>query len=260
MKTLFKVIVATTLLSGTLLTTAYAQSSGGIVFDTPVHSSAVNENTNTATVAGNSNTNTTTMTNSNTNTTTATANPILDAKLEIKNLTQSKDATAIKNKASDVIRVTATLGNLGPGDVKNKAAQIIAEELFKLGTVIDSGAGGVLTLGKAMVYPAVNITEDCNCQETFQFSVKLNENMCKDYPALVKTGALVKFEDQQNSLSFDCTEDTTTTVTPTRPVITSTPTTETTPPKTPQTGPEALILLGAAAAMGGYNVLRRRKK
>ncbi len=255
MKKLITVLTTGILLSSSMITATYAQSSGGIVFDTPTRSAAVsNDNTNSA--------------NANANTTSSTAQPILDAKLEIMNTTQNVDASKAKNKAGDTIKVTATLGNLGPGDLKSHPVQVMAEELLKLGSLIDAGDGGQQTLGKAVVYPAVNITEDCDCEETFNFTIKLNENMCTDFPSLVKTGALVKFEDQQKSLSFECT--TATVVTPVTPVRT-TPTQETTVPavatpvvtatKAPVTksGPEALILLGAAAAFGGFNLLRKRK-
>lgn len=174
------------------------------------------------------------------------ASPEYETKLSVYNETQGKDASAGGNKPGDIIVVSASVRNLGPGDLVAYVAQVAAENLFKVSQVVDPGNGGVVRQGVSMVFPGTNQTADCNCTDKFEFKVKLNDNICSDFGSIAANGLVATFENKSQTI----------------PVVCSTPAPNVTvkavtPPKVPQTGPEAIVLV--LAAVGGAFVMWRRK-
>lgn len=221
--------------------TAYAQDSAGFLDNT-----TVNANTNTSVEM--IPLSTTTETNTNTNADTLySASPEYETKLSVYNETQGKDASAGGNKPGDIIRVTAAVRNLGPGDLVAYVAQIAGENLFKVSQIVDPGNGGVLRQGVSMVFPGTNQTADCNCTDTFEFKVKLNANICVDFASIAANGLVTTFENKSQTIPVVCDVK----------VVPPTPTPTKNPPKVPSTGPEAIALVLAAVA-GGVLVWRRK--
>lgn len=188
---------------------------------------------------------------------------IVEASFDVINMRTNTSAETTPAKPGDVLRITATIKNVGNGDLNGFIPRILSEELFKLGQVIDPGNGGVPRDQRAMEFPAITLAAGCNCDEKIAFSVQLVQTMCQDFPQLVTGNMLINFQEKTRRIALDCAApapvQTTPTPTPT-PTPVKTVTTTKSAPVTPQTGPHAFMTLGLALGAAGLLTARRMRR
>jgi len=158
------------------------------------------------------------------------AEPVLLSTLTITNTRLNRDADVSENRPGDVLAIELKVTNQGPGTERDYAALVSSEVLFKIAEPIEEDKEKVeVKQNRALVFPAMDLT--MGQTETFEVKVKLAENTCQAFTALIQDGALIQFEDKIESMSIDCTSGVTTTVpTPSATTTTTTTTTATTTP------------------------------
>lgn len=180
----------------------------------------------------------------------------IESKLSVFNVTQNKDASQGGNKPGDEIKVTATVKNMGPGDLVSYVAQVFGENLFKVSQIQDPGTGGVLRGSTSMVYDSINQLINCNCSDDFFFTTKLNENICTDFSSIAASGIVVTFENKTQTVPVVCevvqpvTIENPVTTEPLKPTVKK--------PVVTSTGPEHALLIFALLSIGGVWFWRKK--
>ncbi len=159
----------------------------------------------------------------------------LEVKLTAFNITQNQDATKIKNKAGDVIRYTADVRNLGPGDLVDYEMKVNIKELLTYGSIVDLG-GGVIE-GDYIKFPPILQAFGCNCSNANYFKVKIKDNICPP------NSLTAKYESATTTIQLDCE------LPP-----------ETLVPETPENGPEMFVIFGIVMLLsaGTFFFIRKR--
>ncbi|PIV90594.1 hypothetical protein COW46_02110 [Candidatus Gracilibacteria bacterium CG17_big_fil_post_rev_8_21_14_2_50_48_13] len=201
-------------------------------------------------------------TNTNTNGTgmVATGSAIVEATFDVVNMRTNTNAETTPAKPGDTLRVTATIRNVGNGDLNNFVPRVLSEELFKLGQIIDPGNGGVPRDSRAIEFPAINLAAGCNCEEKIAFSVQLVETMCQDFPQLVTGNMLINFQEKTRRVALSCSTPAPVQTNTPAPVKTTVTPVTTKAPVVPQTGPETFLTLTLALGAAGILTARRRRR
>lgn len=205
--------------------------------------------------------------------TTEAAKPDLVTTLEVKNLTQNKDAIDLQNRANDLLEVTLTLQNKGLGTLSNFIPTFLSEELFKIADLSpeDALAGLSVKANKQIDFPMETSIAPNGPIKLWKFKVRIKASSCTDFPQIVGNGVFLTFESNFKKIGISCSP-VVSAVTTTTPIdrelltledkpLNTTNTADAvvkkSPPKTPKTGPE-LFFVVLFAMFGGYLYMKKR--
>ncbi len=196
--------------------------------------------------------------------------PELVTTLEVKNLTQNKDAMDLQNRANDLLEVTLSLQNRGPGALSNFVPTFLSEELFKIADLSpeDALAGVSVKASKQIDFPMETSIAPTSPVKTWKFKVRIKASSCTEFSQIVGNGVFLTFESNFKKIGISCSPliSAVTTTVVDRDLLTLEDSTTTipdesaqkkSPPKTPKTGPE-LFFVVLFAMFGGYLYMKKR--
>lgn len=160
----------------------------------------------------------------------------LETSISVQNETQNADGTKVKAKPGDILTYTMSLKNLGPDDLVDYIPQVNVEDILPFGEITNYGDGGVFEDNIFISYPPVLQSATCDCEDTFSFTVKLDENICVENRVPDRAFPIVVFEDSGVGINIECAPA----PTPVQPTT------------VPKSGPEvyAMLLLAFVGVVG----------
>lgn len=214
-----------------------------------------------------------TTTSPNVSVTTALGNttvaPTLNTTLEVKNLTQNKNAYDVQNRGSDLLEITMTVENKGPGTLSNYVPVLLSEELFQVAELTTDDMNRLLTVkaGKQIDFPVELAIAPNAPLKTWKARLRIKSTACADKPQIAANGIFLSYESLFRKLSLTCgpviaaagdavdrelltLEEKKTTATPVANVKKA-------PPRTPDTGPQEIFLLFLALCIGYFYMKKK---